>query len=65
MVKPNQKGRQSIKAMYHTVGDLIDCWCLTPHSAIFQLYNGDDTVGTMPKSYKKLVERSTINTANT
>jgi hypothetical protein len=51
--------------MYHTVGDLIDVWCLTPLSAIFQLYHGDHTVGTMPKSYRKLAERSTIDTANT
>jgi hypothetical protein len=44
---------------------LIDLWCLKPFLTIFQLFHGDHTVGTMPKSYSKFVERSTIDTANT
>ena len=44
---------------------LIDLGCLKPCLTIFQLYHGDHTVGTMPTSYKNLVERSTIDTAST
>jgi hypothetical protein len=38
----NKKGQATIyKTLQRKGFDLIDDWCLTPLSAIFQLYHGD------------------------
>ena len=38
--KRSQKNKKSFSIL-HEYGDDDDCWCLTPPSAIFKLYHGD------------------------